>query len=63
METRENHCSEYIGELTAELARMARDEDFEDLAFVLEMAALEAAGPFKFEAEAASQNGYNARRR
>jgi hypothetical protein len=42
MDDRENHRAAYIGELSQELAEMARTDGLELLAYLLEMANLEA---------------------
>ena len=42
MKKKEDHLRGYIGEMARELAKMARTEDLEVVAYLLEVAALEA---------------------
>ena len=52
-ENHQNHCAGYIGEMTAQLAKMARDDGLDLLAHLLEMAML--------EAETVGKNAYHAK--
>ncbi len=45
MGTQEKHCAEYIGDITAQLAKMARGNNLDVLAYFLEIAALAAQTP------------------
>lgn len=45
MHTHKKHCAEYIGKITAQLAKMARGNDLDELAYFLEIAALAAETP------------------